>query len=160
MTIYVLKNRMKDKEEWSDFWNRARQISEEDAEDVVFADDDQAEELAETIREADSWDDCQDEIRHLCELAGLSDEYNGADGDTFEDVISRAAEFFGVSVIATVAEALKSLRKRTGLSQTAFGDICGGIPLRTIQNWESGIRECPDYVLFLIKSHLKSENLI
>lgn len=60
----------------------------------------------------------------------------------------------------TVAEALKSLRKRTGLSQTAFGDICGGIPLRTIQNWESGIRECPDYVLFLIKSHLKSKNLI
>lgn len=150
----------KDKEEWSDFWNRARQISEEDAEDVVFADDDQAEELAETIREADSWDDCQDEIRHLCELAGLSDEYNDADGDTFEDVVSRAAEFFGVTVIATVAEALKSLRKRTGLSQTAFGDICGGIPLRTIQNWESGIRECPDYVLFLIKSHLKSENLI
>lgn len=64
------------------------------------------------------------------------------------------------SSIDTVAEALKSLRKRTGLSQTAFGDICGGIPLRTIQNWESGIRECPDYVLFLIKSHLKSENLI
>ena len=60
----------------------------------------------------------------------------------------------------TVAEALKSLRKRTRLSQTAFGDICGGIPLRTIQNWESGVRECPDYVLFLIKSHLKSENLI
>lgn len=60
----------------------------------------------------------------------------------------------------TVAETLKSLRKRTGLSQTAFGDICGGIPLRTIQNWESGVRECPDYVLFLIKSHLKSENLI
>ena len=96
----------------------------------------------------------------LARLAGLSDEYNEADGDTFECVIDRAAEFFGVTVIATVAEALKSLRKRTGLSQTAFGDICGGIPLRTIQNWESGIRECPDYVLFLIKSHLKSENLI
>lgn len=83
-------------------------------------------------------------------------ELDGMGGYSLEET----AEFFGVSVIATVAEALKSLRKRTGLSQTAFGDICGGIPLRTIQNWESGIRECPDYVLFLIKSHLKSKNLI
>lgn len=150
----------KTENEWSDIWNEGFTPSEEAVADLIFADDDQAEKLAETIREADSWDDCQDEIRHLCELAGLSDEYNEADGDTFERVIDRAAEFFGVTVIATVAEALKSLRKRTGLSQTAFGDICGGIPLRTIQNWESGIRECPDYVLFLIKSHLKSKNLI
>lgn len=150
----------KTEKEWSDIWNEGFTPSEEAVADLIFADDDQAEELAETIREADSWDDCQDEIRHLCELAGLSDEYNNADGDTFEDVISRAAEFFGVSVIATVAEALKSLRKRTGLSQTAFGEVCGGIPLRTIQHWETGDRECPDYVLFLIKSHLKSKNLI
>lgn len=58
------------------------------------------------------------------------------------------------------AEKLKDLRRKTGYSQTRFGEVCGGIPLRTIQNWESGIRECPDYVLFLIKSHLKSQNLI
>lgn len=150
----------KTEKEWSDIWNEGFTPSEEAVGDLIFADDDQAEELAETIREADDWSACQDEARRLCELAGLLDEYNAADGDTFEYVIDRAAEFFGVTVIATVAEALKSLRKRTGLSQTAFGEACGGIPRHTIQNWESGIRECPNYLLFLIKSHLKNENLI
>lgn len=58
------------------------------------------------------------------------------------------------------SEKLKDLRRKTGYSQIRFGEVCGGIPLRTIQNWESGVRECPDYVLFLIKSHLKSQNLI
>lgn len=150
----------KTENEWSDIWNEGFTPSEEAVADLIFADDDQAEELAEAIREAGDWSECQGEVKRLCELAGLLDEYNEADGDSFECVIDRAAEFFGVTVIATVAEALKSLRKRTGLSQTAFGEVCGGIPLRTIQNWESGIRECPDYVLFLIKSHLKSKNLI
>ncbi len=88
-------------DEWSDVWSRGFTPSEEEINDLVFADEDEAEELAKTIREADGWDDCQDEISHLCELAGLSDEYNDADGDTFEDVISRAAAFFGVTVIAT-----------------------------------------------------------
>ena len=59
-----------------------------------------------------------------------------------------------------IASEIKSIRVRTDLTQTEFGQRLGGIPLRTIQNWESGVRECPDYALFLIKSHLKSENLI
>ena len=61
---------------------------------------------------------------------------------------------------ATPAEKLKDLRRKTGYSQIRFGEFCGGIPLRTIQNWENGVNEIPDYVLYLIKSHLKSENLI
>lgn len=150
----------KTENEWADLWNSGFAPTENEIDDLIFADEEEVEELAEAIREADSWDDCQDEIRHLCELAGLSDEYNDADGDTFEDVVSRAAEFFGVTVIATTAEALKSLRKRAGLTQARLGEVCGGIPRRTIQNWETGDRECPGYVLYLIKSHLKSENLI
>lgn len=61
---------------------------------------------------------------------------------------------------ATPSEKLKDLRRKTGYSQTRFGEVCGGIPLRTIQNWENEVNEIPDYVLYLIKSHLKSENLI
>lgn len=44
-----------------------------------------------------------------------------------------------------------TLRLRTGLSQTAFGRLCGGVPLRTIQNWESGVRVPPPYVVKLIE---------
>lgn len=61
---------------------------------------------------------------------------------------------------ATPAEKLKDLRRKTGYSQIRFGEFCGGIPLRTIQNWENEVNEIPDYVLYLIKSHLKSHNLI
>lgn len=146
--------------EWADVWNKGFTPSEEEIQDLVFADDEEAEALAETILYARDWSACRREVRRLCELAGLSDEYKAADGDTFENVVTRAAEFFGVTVIATTAEILKSLRKRAGFSQKRFGEVCGGIPERTIQHWETGDRECPGYILYLIRSHLKSQNLI
>ena len=58
------------------------------------------------------------------------------------------------------AEKIKALRKKTGLTQTEFGEICGGIPLRTIQNWEAGKNECPAYVYRLLESYIENENLI
>lgn len=45
---------------------------------------------------------------------------------------------------------IKALRSQTGLSQTEFGKRLGGIPLRTIQNWESGERTPPAWTLELI----------
>lgn len=40
----------------------------------------------------------------------------------------------------------------TGLSQTAFAKRAG-IPLRTVQNWCAGSRDCPAYVRFLLAEH-------
>jgi hypothetical protein len=54
-------------------------------------------EIAEAIRNADEWD--LDDCRELCELAGLSEEWAKADGETFEQVIYKAAEILGVEVI-------------------------------------------------------------
>ena len=48
-------------------------------------------ELAETIRDAHDWESCKDECRQLCEMAGMADEWDDADGETFECVIDRAA---------------------------------------------------------------------
>ena len=59
-----------------------------------------------------------------------------------------------------IASEIKSIRLRTGLTQTEFGQRLGGIPLRTIQNWEYGARKCPDYLLGLIEYKLQKENLI
>ncbi|MBQ9975846.1 MAG: helix-turn-helix domain-containing protein [Clostridia bacterium] len=53
----------------------------------------------------------------------------------------------------------KELRNLTGMPQGAFGEYFG-IPLRTIQNWEGGQRQCPEYLLRLIEYKLKSEVLI
>lgn len=46
---------------------------------------------------------------------------------------------------------LIALRKSTGLSQTEFGKMLGGIPLRTIQHWEYGTRPIAPWILELIR---------
>lgn len=56
----------------------------------LFADP-EATKLAEAIRDAHDWESCKDECRQLCDMAGLSGEWNNADGETFEGVLDRAA---------------------------------------------------------------------
>lgn len=48
-----------------------------------------------------------------------------------------------------VSNDIKSIRATTNLSQTAFAAALG-IPLRTVQDWERGVRNCPQYVVDLI----------
>lgn len=44
---------------------------------------------------------------------------------------------------------IRDIRAYTGLTQAAFSTrYC--IPRRTLENWESGIRSCPDYVRLLL----------
>jgi putative transcriptional regulator len=45
---------------------------------------------------------------------------------------------------------LKEMRKLLGLSQSAFGKRYN-IPVRTIQDWESGRRKAPIYVIELLE---------
>lgn len=52
---------------------------------------------------------------------------------------------------------IKSLRQRTGMTQNEFANKLS-IPTRTLQNWECGTRECPQYLLNLISYYLKNEN--
>lgn len=58
----------------------------------------EAKTIAETIRTADTWDTVQDELATLCKLAGLSAEWEAADGETFEAVAYAAAERLGVEI--------------------------------------------------------------
>ena len=54
---------------------------------------------------------------------------------------------------------IKELRQAAGMTQKAFGEYLG-IPHRTVQNWEGGQRQCPDYVLALIEYELRNEEKI
>ena len=45
------------------------------------------------------------------------------------------------------------------MSRQAFGDYFK-IPYRTLQNWELEVRECPEYLLDLMKYKLEKENEI
>lgn len=53
-------------------------------------------ELAKIIRESDEWN--LNALAELCERAGLLEEWNESDGDTFESVAYRAAEILGVEI--------------------------------------------------------------
>ena len=50
----------------------------------------------------------------------------------------------------TPINASRIIRNRTGLSQAKFAKQYG-IPLRTVENGESGVREPPEYVLRLLE---------
>lgn len=54
---------------------------------------------------------------------------------------------------------VKELRKLSGMTQQAFGDYFN-IPKRTIQNWEAEIRQCPEYLLELMRYKLQNEGII
>lgn len=51
------------------------------------------------------------------------------------------------------------LRTLSGMTQAQFSEHFN-IPKRTIENWESGVRTPPDYVLELIEYNLRKENII
>ena len=53
----------------------------------------------------------------------------------------------------------KELREASGMNQREFGEYFG-IPLRTIQNWHGGQRDCPDYLLKLMQYKLEKEGII
>lgn len=55
-----------------------------------------AQELAAKIAAADTWN--ESDCKKLCELAGMIDEWNAADGETFETVVYKAAEKLGVEI--------------------------------------------------------------
>ena len=55
-----------------------------------------AYEIAEEIRSSETWDN--DLLAELCEAAGMTDERNAADGETFEAVAYKAAEKLGVEI--------------------------------------------------------------
>ena len=56
-------------------------------------------------------------------------------------------------------ETLKNLRGIVGLNRREFSEYMG-IPLRTLEEWESGRRKMPEYVLRLIAYQIKTERLL
>lgn len=53
----------------------------------------------------------------------------------------------------------KELRERSGMARGQFAEYFE-IPYRTVQNWELGLRVCPEYVLKLIEYKLINEGKI
>ena len=64
--------------------------------DVEEIDVPEATSVAFRIRTADTWD--ADDCEALCKLAGMEQEWEAADGETFEQVVQKAAVRLGVEI--------------------------------------------------------------
>lgn len=53
----------------------------------------------------------------------------------------------------------KDIRQQSGMTQQQFAAYFE-IPKRTIENWESGARKCPEYLLKLMVYKLKKDGRI
>ena len=53
-------------------------------------------ELVKAINEADTWDN--DLLAELCARANMTEEFENADGDSFESIAYAAAEKLGVEI--------------------------------------------------------------
>ena len=70
-----------------------------------------------------------------------SDIWEDSDG---KDHAEQIAEIWDMTHLT-----MRDIRSHTGLTQAAFGTrFC--IPMRTIQDWEGGRRNCPPYVKLLL----------
>lgn len=54
---------------------------------------------------------------------------------------------------------LKKIRAELRLNRTEFSHYIG-IPLRTLEEWEAGRRQMPDYVLRLISYYTRMQQLL
>lgn len=52
-----------------------------------------------------------------------------------------------------MSEKIKETRKAAGLTQKQMADEMG-IPKRTIENWEAGVRSCPEWAERLVVAEL------
>ena len=54
---------------------------------------------------------------------------------------------------------IKNLREETGMNRTQFCEYFN-IPYRTVQDWESGRRVMPEYVLRLLEYRIRTEKIL
>ena len=63
---------------------------------MMYIDYERANEIATALRSSGEWD--FELLEELCEIAGLKEEWNNSDAETFEDVAYKAAEILDVDI--------------------------------------------------------------
>lgn len=58
--------------------------------------------------------------------------------------------------VQTASMSFKELRISSGMNKTEFAKYFN-VPYRTIQNWDAGVRECPEYLMELMEYKLNNE---
>lgn len=77
-----------------------------------------------------------------------NDEKEGTFEPNFYDIVDEEH--------STVTNFIKAERIKCGLTIKQVSEMTG-VPYRTLQNWEAGVRRCPDYVERLVLGKIKAE---
>lgn len=77
-----------------------------------------------------------------------ADEREGTFEPDFYDIVDEEH--------GTITSFIKAERIKCGLTIKQVSEMTG-VPYRTLQNWEAGVRRCPDYVERLVLEKIKAE---
>lgn len=61
-----------------------------------------------------------------------------------------------IDIAIDAMKEIRKMREEAGMTKKMFSDFFG-IPFRTLQDWEAGLRKPPDYVVRLLPYKLKAE---
>ena len=86
-------------------------------------------------------------------IAALSSSNRDAFVSVWSDAPDAGIPADRIDLLARIWDAahltIRDIRQHTGLSQAAFATrYC--IPTRTLEDWERGVRSCPDYLRLLL----------
>ena len=84
--------------------------------------------------------DCADRETYVSDWALSSAWGDAPEADVPADRVEELGHLWDAAHLT-----IRDIRAHTGLSQAAFA-VRYCIPRRTIENWESGDRQCPDYL--------------
>lgn len=88
--------------------------------------------------------DCADRDTYVSDWALSSAWGDAPEADVPADRVEELGHLWDAAHLT-----IRDIRAHTGLSQATFA-VRYCIPRRTIENWESGDRQCPDYLRLLL----------
>lgn len=83
--------------------------------------------------------------------------------ESAEDYLERCAEDIernGWAIVQTTIEKpseIRELRRRLNMTRASFGELCGGIPVNTIRDWEGKRTTPPEWAVNLIRWRVEAE---
>lgn len=102
----------------------------------------------ETIENIDYTMTAQEYVKNLEDADMYIADHDAINVEMYDDDDNLLSEYFWEK--EGIKDTVKEIRSMTGLSQAKFAAHYN-IPKRTIESWEMGERECPVYVLELLR---------
>ena len=109
------------------------------------------ESRSETVSHIDNDMTAEEYVKSLKSAGVYQADHDAINVELYDENDNLVSEYLWErEEVINVALAIKKIRGISGLSQAKFAAFYH-IPKRTIESWEMGERECPDYVIQLLR---------